>query len=357
MTAGRGGRRVLVTGVSRHFGAALAERLESDPDVDEIVALDTAPPLRQLSRTEFVNADLRHALAGRLIRSLGIDTEVHAGTVIDTRREPRRKVHESNVIGTMNLLAACAGDDSPVTSLVVKSSTAVYPATPTAPALWTETMRRGTAGDAFTRDLEEMEEYIADFAARRPATNVTVLRFADALGAAEGTPFAEYLAQPVVPTVLGYDPRLQFVHESDVVDVLHRAVHARHRGIVNVAGGGIVTLSQAIAMEGRRNVPLIPPLATSIAVRMLRGGGLLPLPDHLLPLLRHGRGVDTTRLLSAFGYTPRFSSIDCVSAHAAARGSDGMPEPLAAVADADLEAFLHGRARVSANGTGKHRST
>ena len=53
----------------------------------------------------------------------------------------------------------------------------------------------------------------------------------------------------MLPTVFGYDPRLQFVHEDDVIDVLrHRRARARrgtlNSGTFNIAGDGVLLLSQ-----------------------------------------------------------------------------------------------------------------
>src|SRR5207244_8953418 len=100
-------RRVLITGVSRFWGCQLAKRLEADPAIERIVAIDTAAPPIELTRTDFVRADIRHSLIGKLLHAIEIDTVVHAGLIVDPRRAAPRRVHETNVIGTMNLIAAC----------------------------------------------------------------------------------------------------------------------------------------------------------------------------------------------------------------------------------------------------------
>ena len=58
------------------------------------------------------------------------------------------------------------------------------------------------------------------------------------------TPLTDYFALPVVPTVLGFDPRLQFVHEDDAIDAADPGHTARRPvGMVNVAGDGVILLS------------------------------------------------------------------------------------------------------------------
>ena len=59
--------------------------------------------------------------------------------------------------------------------------------------------------------------------------------------------------------MFGRDPRLQFVHVDDALEVLHRSVVEDHPGTYNVAGAGVLTLSQAIRRAGRVAVPVLEP--------------------------------------------------------------------------------------------------
>ena len=306
-------QRVLITGVSRFWGCELALRLEQDPAVEQVVGVDVREPSRELSRTDFVRADIRHSLIGKLVRALGIDTVVHTNLIVDPRRTSARVAHETNVIGTMNLLAACSGGDSPVRKLVVKSSTAIYGSEPDDPSFWTEEMSRRTPPrDAFSRDIVEVEAYVRDFALRRQDAEVTVLRFTNVLGPLLQTPFQALLTLPAVPTVLGFDPRLQLLHEEDAVEALYRATVEEHPGVYNVAGPGIVLLSQAARIMGRRAAPVIPPYGGGLATAVLKRFGILDWPPHLLRLIQYGRVVDISRLRKEFGFTPHLTSREVV---------------------------------------------
>src|SRR5438105_11722434 len=119
-------RRILVTGVARWWGALTVQRLQDDPRVAEVIGIDTEEPRYDLGRADFLQLDVRHSLIGKLVRAVGIDTVVHTGTTIDSFDLDPRRAHENNVIGTLNLLAGCAGADSPVRRLVLKSSGHVY---------------------------------------------------------------------------------------------------------------------------------------------------------------------------------------------------------------------------------------
>ena len=344
-------RRVLITGVSRFWGCHLARRLEASPDIERIVAIDTEAPPLDLQRTDFVRADIRHSTLGKLLDTLGIDTVVHAGLIVDPRRAAPRRVHETNVIGTMNLVAACGADGSPVRKLVVKSSTAVYGAEPDDPSIWAEdTPRRGAPHDLFTRDLDEVEGYVRDFTLRRPDSVTTVLRFANVLGPTHSTPFSRLFDMRAVPTVAGFDPRLQFVHEEDAVSALEHAVLHDSPGTYNVAGSGVVVLSQALAIMGAINLPVLPFVGAELAMAIIDRAVPLGFAPHLTRLLQYGRVVDTTALRERFGLVPQHSTADTVVAYARDRRvRDVVKTDLSYKYEVELEDFLRSQ-RVVQNG-------
>jgi len=335
-------QRVLITGISRFWGCELAMRLEADPGVEQIVGVDVREPSRELARTDFVRADIRHSLIGKLVRALDIDTVVHTNLIVDPRRTTPRVAHETNVIGTMNLLAACSGADSPVKKLVVKSSTAIYGAEPDDPSFWTEEGKRRTPPrDAFSRDIVEVESYVRDFSLRQRDCTVTTLRFSNVLGPLLQTPFQALFTLPAVPTVLGFDPRLQFLHEEDAIEILYRASVENHPGVYNATGPGIVILSQAIKLMGKVNAPVIPPYGGALATAIMRRFGILDWPAHLLQLIQYGRVVDIGKLTGEFGYTPRYTSRETIEDFAASnRVRHLLQEQSRYTYEKDLEEFL-----------------
>ena len=163
----------------------------------------------------------------------------------------------------MNILAACTGSDSPVRKFIFKSSTHYYGSEQDDPAFFTEEMRRPhPPHTALERDIVEAEQAVGEFAERNPDVTVTVLRCANVLGPDVDTAFTRMFRLPLVPMVLGFDPRLQFVHEDDVVHALeHAAFHARP-GVYNVAADGVLALSEIIGLLGKRPLPVLPPWGT-----------------------------------------------------------------------------------------------
>jgi UDP-glucose 4-epimerase len=303
-----GGQRVLITGISRFLGGKLAQRLERDPEVRYIVGVDLDEPEVDLDRTEYVRADIRNPLIVKVLQAAEVDTVVHLSIVsTPTRVGGRTAMKELNVIGAMQLFAACQKAQH-VNKLVMKSTTAVYGADPRDPALFTEDMAaRSVPRIGYSKDSIEIEQYARDFGRRRPDVDVSILRFANFIGPDIETTLTRYFSLPLIPTAMGFDPRIQLIHEDDAVEALHRAVRGAHPGIYNVAGDGCVYLSQAVRMLGRPPLPLLLPLVSPVA-NGLRRAGLVDFSTDQLRFLLYGRVVDNTRLKRAFGFTPGFST-------------------------------------------------
>jgi len=302
------GRRVLITGVGSYFGSELARRLEADDEVEHVVGLDTRRPRGRLERTELIEADIRDPGIAGLIAPTRVDTVVHEQIV----RQPgatmsARTMHDVNVIGTLQLLAACEKTDS-IGTFVVRGSSGIYGAEPNAPQFFTEDMARlFPLRTRFQRDVGEIENYFQTFARRHPGVTCTMLRYQPALGARLDTQFSRYLSMPVVPTHLGFDPRLQVVHADDAVDALAAAVRNPVDGPVNVASPGTIGLTRAVRLAGRPTLPLLSPAfgpVTGAAKRI----GLPGLSEDFSRLIRHGRAVDVTRLKEEVGFSPRYTT-------------------------------------------------
>ncbi len=305
---------VLVTGVSRPLGGRLAGLLAADPTIDRVVGVDTLPPPREvatlLGRTEFVRADIRNPLIAKVIAAADVDTVVHLSiTALPRGAGGRASMKEMNVIGTMQLLAACQKAAS-VRRLVVKSTTAVYGSSSRDPALFTEeTEPRALPRSGYAKDAVEVEGYVRGFARRRPDVAVGLLRFTNFIGPRIDSPLVRYLRLPVVPTVLGFDPRVQLLHVDDALEVLRRAAVSDTSGILNVGGAGVLLLSQLIRRAGLVPVP-VPAPAVQLVGRAVRRSGLVDFSPEQVRFLEFGRVVDTTRLREDFGYVPRYTTAE-----------------------------------------------
>ncbi|HKW06429.1 MAG TPA: NAD-dependent epimerase/dehydratase family protein [Candidatus Dormibacteraeota bacterium] len=331
--------RVLVTGVSNPLGAEVARRLA--PQVPYLFGCDVSDPMSAVEEMDFVHADTRLSVIGKLVRRLHIDTVVHLAVMVDSPRE-ERSIHETDVIGTMNLLVGCAAP-SPVRKLIVKSSQAIYGAGPGDPSFFSEESANWDRyASGVTRDLLEMEQLVSDFSMRAEQCHVTVLRLGYRLG--EDASLARYISLPIVPTFAGFDPRLQLLQEEDAVEAIVRAVVGDHAGVYNVAGDGVVLLSQAIAIMGGRNAPILPPYGKWFSRAGLKTIAGIDMPAHLADFLTYGSVMDCSRLFAEFGWKPAFSSRQAMDALALGKQTEQI-EPPSPPQEYELQVYLQARRR------------
>jgi UDP-glucose 4-epimerase len=347
------GRIVLVTGVSNDLGGRLARRVASDPEVDRVIGVDVLPPRRDLGTVRFVRADIRNPVIAKVIAGEDVDTVVHTSVAASGRQVGgRTSMKEHNVIGTMQLLAACQRAPG-LERLVVKSSSEVYGSSSRDPAMFTEEMAaKQLPRSGFAKDVLEVEGYVRGFVRRRPDVVVTLLRNAGTLSSYTTTPLAEYFRLNPVPKVMGFDARLQLLHYDDLVAVLHHAALAGVHGSFNVAGDGVLTVSQAIRRIGRLMVPLPAFAMGSLgsAVRHARLG-LADFSPQQLAFLTYGRGLDTTRMRTVLGFHPKYTTEQALMEFATSLP----PRPLSShplVRVDDPVAGARGAARVPGGGRG-----
>ncbi len=222
-----------------------------------------APPTKvELQRTEYVQVADSHSHIRRIVEAAEIDTVVDTRLVVDSVVTTPQRAHENNVIGTMNVLAACAG----VRKVIFKSSAHYYGCEQDDPAFFSESMRRPhPARTRLEKDIVEAESAVADFRHRNPDTTVTVLRFANGLGPSVRSSAQGLLTLPVVPGILGFDPRWQFIHEDDMANCLEHAVRHDLDGVFNCAADGVLVLSEVASLLGKPLAPVISPWLTGLS--------------------------------------------------------------------------------------------
>lgn len=324
--------RVVITGVATHWGAELARALERTPGVGEIIGIDTTPPEVDLERTEFVEADIRNPVISRLLPTLEPDVVVHCGILwYPEKARPSRALHDINVIGTLQLLAACEKVKN-LKALVVRGSAAIYGSSPSAPSFYTEDMaRRYPLETRFQRDIGELEGYFDNFARRHPGITCCMLRFQTEIGPGLNNPLIRYLSLPVIPTQMGWDPRLQPLHATDATGALVAATMNPVRGAVNVAPDGAISLSRLLRLAGKPAIGIPRGISGPLLKRL---GGLLGSADlhHDGQLLmRYGRGCDNRRLREEVGYELAFdaegAARDFASRHSGVQSLFTAPHP------------------------------
>jgi UDP-glucose 4-epimerase len=302
------GQVVLVTGVAGDLGRRFAAQLAGSPEVERVIGVDVVPPRGDLGGADFVRVDIRNPVIAKVIVRERVDTVVHTSVAATAAAAGgRTSTKELNVIGTMQLLAACQQAPD-VRKLVLKSSAQYYGASNRDPAMFTEGMSaKRLPGSGFAKDVNEVESYTRGFARRRPDVAVTMLRLANVIGPEITSAMTGYFRLPVIPTVLGFNPRLQFLHEKDALDALEHATVSEVTGTFNVAGDGVITLAQAVRRIGRPSLPL-PGFALPAFGSAIRQTRVAEFSPEQVAFLTFGRGLDTTRMRSMLGFEPSYTT-------------------------------------------------
>ncbi len=253
---------IAITGLGSFFGQRLALRLQALPRPPVIVGIDLRRPYRLEGHVRFHRVDLTDPGAGSRLAELLARERVEAVVHAAFRRDPTPDLeydHELETVGSLHVLNACAA--AKVGRLVWLSSTMLYgPRADNPNFLSEEHPLRGHPDAHGVRNRVESEGLLARWRERHPDADVTVLRSCWIMGPSFEDHVVRHFASPVVPTLLGYDPLLQLVHEEDLLDALTRAVLERHPGVFNVVGRGVLPLSTLLSLAGKRSLPLVAPL-------------------------------------------------------------------------------------------------
>ena len=239
------------------------------------MGVDNEEPSVELERTEYVKVSNQHALLRRVVEAAEIDTVVDTRLVVDSATTTPRKAHENNVIGTMNILAACSGPSSTVRKFVFKSSTHFYGSEQDDPAFFDETMGRPHAPRTpIERDILEAEASVAEYADTNPDVDVTILRFANVLGPDVRTSHIDLFSLPAVPMILGLRPALPVRARG------RRGARARARGAragcrasTTWPADGVLALSEVAGLLGKPYAPILPPWGTGLAAGVAAPAG------------------------------------------------------------------------------------
>ena len=306
-------RTVLVTGASTFLGGYLVARLAANPDIRRVIAVDSRVPrkdlMRRMGRAEFLRLDIRRPAIAKAIANYDVDTVVHAATSIMDTAPHSAAIKEFNVVGAMQVCAACQRSPS-VKRVILRSTAMVYGASASDPSHFSEEIpAKREPTRSYGRDLLDVEGYVRGLARRRQDIHVTTVRLQAMLGPRINTRMSSYLSLPVVPTVIGYQPRLQFLHEEDALAAMEHVTLAGKAGTFNISGDGVVTLTQAIRRAGHVELPVPSGLLAPITgvFQDLRSARLR---SSQTEFLTYGRVLDTTRMRTELGFVPRYNTLE-----------------------------------------------
>ena len=295
-------RSIAIIGLRTFVGRRLAERLLERSPAPRVVGIDLRRPYRLAGPSRFHPVDLTDPTADSHLAEIFERERVEAVVHTSFRRDPTPDLeydHELETIGSLHVTHACAA--AKVRRLVVASSTMLYGPRPDNPNfLQEEHPLRGHPDAHNVRNRVEVESLLADWGPRHPEIDVTVLRPCWIMGPSYWDHVVRYLARVVVPTLLGYDPLLQFVHEEDCLRAFEAAVLGHHPGVFNVVGRGVLPLSTILRLAGKRSLPLPASLLYRLRYYASQGQTGDP-PDGFYDYLRYLWVAAGERGWSAFG--------------------------------------------------------
>lgn len=302
-------KSIVIIGIHGFKGHNLLKRLESDAKYKRVVAIDIKRPDFTLKRARFYKLDLTSPLAdhslAEIFKKENCDTLIHTAFPI-TPPHNEEYAHEVIAIGTYYIMNAC--QEAGVRKVVMATTADVYGASPLNPNYLTEDMPpMGHLQSRFLGDKIDAEKQALKYQQRHPDRVVTILRPSTILGPSINSYKTRYLQRPVITSVLGFDPLLQFVHEEDVINALLKLIDEDHPGIYNLAGDGVLPLSRVAAICGKPNIRL-PLMMFKSMVQVMWFLDLAPAPASHIDFLRYLCVVDNTKIKKTVGFTPRYRS-------------------------------------------------
>ncbi|MDP2768909.1 MAG: SDR family oxidoreductase [Giesbergeria sp.] len=313
--------RVLVTGACGYLGRQVVARLadpalENRPDL--VVAHDIRTPTERLPGVVYEEADIRDPRIADALARHHIDTVVHLASIVTPGKDSRRDFeYDVDVNGTRNLLQACVQQG--VQRIVVSSSGAAYGYHADNPAWLTENMPvRGNKVFAYAHHKRLVEEMLAEYRHSHPALEQVVLRIGTILGATVRNQITDLFEKPRLLAIRGSDSPFVFIWDQDVVGIIVRAVSGGPPGIYNVAGDGALTIHEIAARLSKPTLQL-PAWLLQAALAVLKPLGLTQYGPEQLDFLRFRPVLLNTKLKTAFGYTPTYTSAEVFELYRQAR--------------------------------------
>lgn len=301
---------ILITGICGRLGQLLARVLHRQRSV---IGVDRRTFVAFPKDVEHFAVDLRRKKMRDIFRGREIAAVVHMG-IMHNPRKSSAEHHTWNVVGFQKLLEYVAQFDVP--KLIVLSGSAVYGARPDNPQFLVEDAPLlGSANWSGLRDLIEVDMLAQSFFWKNPKTETVILRPVHILGSVRNAS-SNYLRLPRVPTLLGFDPMVQAIHQDDVIEAMGMALRPGMRGIFNVAGPPPVPLSHLIRLAGKPRLRIPHPMA-EVAVQRLWKMGMTSFPAPELDHIRYVCMVDDHRARTVLGFQHRYdikAAVDAVFA-------------------------------------------
>jgi UDP-glucose 4-epimerase len=293
--------KLLITGISGGQGRLVASRVA---DSWEVIGVDQVPWGGHPKSIRVHTVDVLKKKFEDVFRHERPHAVVHLGQIRHFRADPGRR-HEVNVLGTKRLLEFCVKYDVKV--LVVLSSSYVYGALPENPYFLDEDSPLNSSRTyPDMRDLVELDSLTSAHLWKYPDIATAILRPVNTLGTHVQTSIVTYLKLGYVPTILGFNPMTQFIHEEDVSEAIALTLEKKLRGVFNVTGPGEVPIKVAIREVGATPVPVPEFVARTLFGRLFQLG-LFHTPPGAIDFIKYPCTVSGKRFVQETSFKPLFT--------------------------------------------------
>lgn len=302
------GRRVFVSGMGGDLGSRVAEHLEREPWVGELLGVDTDPPRRRLDRAEVHLAsphDLDRIVS--LVSAFNPHVAIHMSVWEPFSRVAPRVARSLTDQAAISILGAIA-ESHALEAIVVRSGVEVYGRARGAPTRPDEAAAVAPTCE-FGHTLADVE-HTANEIGRRIGVPVAAIRLGHVLGPHIPSPLGRLLRMPAVPFSVLADPPFAVVEDVECASAFVAAAERRLDGPVNVLANGAITALQAIRRGGRLPIPLVGPDWRLAKIGFELAGA--PIPDHVLETLHRGRLADNGGMQELLGFSSTVTTVDVI---------------------------------------------
>ncbi len=312
---------IVITGVCSAMGRLLAEKLAQTRNV---IGIDKKTWKGAAPKTNFTfhKTDIRKRGFTNLFykHRKSINSVIHLAVSKNYTLTPE-KLHEQNIIAARSVLNRVM--EYQVKKFVLLSEHSVYGALPgNIMRLKENSPLNGGRIFKENTSIVEVDLMCTELFWAAPEIETVILRPVNILGPKTRGLLNTYLKLKAAPSVMGFNPMMQVIHEDDVVSAVEIALQPGVKGIYNVTGPGSLPLPVLADEAGLKRIPLPAPLAKNTirfvapAIyklgRRLFGMESFPFPVSGLSYFQYMLNIDGTSFRTATGFEPEKSLAETV---------------------------------------------
>ena len=296
--------KIFVTGAEGYIASLLIPELLRLEEVEAVTGIDVDEVSFDNPKFNSHIIDVRDPEIFELMR--GHDLLIHLAFIV-TPRGSESEMDSINIYGSKNVFYAAAR--AGVKHIFYTSSIAAYGADPshTLP-LKEDSPLKPVKEWYYSRAKGEVEFFIKRFKSKYRKVKFTIFRPAILLGPNINNPFGSLLKLPVLPD-FGYETKIEWVYDRDVVDAIILAIKQRKTGIYNLGGGNPLTVCEVAELTGKKCVKLNHTLSLKLIKLLEKAGILNPGYSQWLDKpLKYSLWMDSSKAKLELGWKPRFDS-------------------------------------------------